>query len=107
MQETARRVADVAIVGAGITGLSLAWHLAKRGRSVVIAEREGVAAGASGIQPGGVRQQWSTRVNCELARESAAFYRDIASTISPRAKPRLEPCGYLFTAHTEGELARL
>ena len=107
MQETARRVADVAVVGAGITGLSLAWHLAQRGRSVVIAEREGVAAGASGIQPGGVRQQWGTRVNCELARESAAFYRGIASTIASRADPRLEPCGYLFAAHTETELARL
>jgi glycine/D-amino acid oxidase-like deaminating enzyme len=89
MQETARRI------------------LAQRGRSVVVAEREGVAAGASGIQPGGVRQQWGTRVNCELARESAAFYREIASTIAPRANPRLEPCGYLFAAHTETELARL
>lgn len=107
MQKTARRVADVAIVGAGITGLSLAWQVAQRGRSVFIAEREGVGAGASGIQPGGVRQQWSTRVNCELARESAAFYRDLSSTIAPRANPRLEPCGYLFLAHTEEELARL
>jgi glycine/D-amino acid oxidase-like deaminating enzyme len=107
MQETARRVADVAIVGAGITGLSLAWHLAQRGRSVVVAEREGVGAGASGIQPGGVRQQWSTRVNCELARESARFYRDLSSTIAPRGNPKLEPCGYLFVAHSEMELARL
>jgi glycine/D-amino acid oxidase-like deaminating enzyme len=81
--------------------------LAKQGRSVFIAEREGVGAGASGIQPGGVRQQWSTRVNCELARESAAFYRDLSATIAPRANPRLEPCGYLFVAHTEEELARL
>jgi sarcosine oxidase, subunit beta len=107
MQKTARPVADVAIVGAGITGLSLGWHLAQRGLSVVIAERDRVGAGASGIQPGGVRQQWSTRVNCELARESAAFYREIASTIAPRAEPRLEPCGYLFTADTATELARL
>lgn len=107
MQETARPVAEVAIVGAGITGLSLAWQLAMRGASVVVAEGEGIGAGASGIQPGGVRQQWATRVNCDLARESAAFYRRIDSTIAPRANPRLEPCGYLFTADTSRELERL
>jgi sarcosine oxidase subunit beta len=107
MQETARPRVDVAIIGAGITGLSLAWHLCERGASVMIAERDSVGAGASGVQPGGVRQQWGTRVNCELARESAAFYRELAATIAPRANPRLEPCGYLFTADSAAELARL
>jgi len=81
MQKSASGGADVAIVGAGITGLSIAWHLAQAGASVIIAERDGVGAGASGIQPGGVRQQWTTRVNCELARESVAFYRDIGRTL--------------------------
>jgi sarcosine oxidase subunit beta len=107
MQNSARRGTDVVIVGAGVIGLSIAWHLARAGASVSIAEREGVGAGASGIQPGGVRQQWTTRINCELARESAAFYRDIATTLPSAANPTLEPCGYLFTADTTGELERL
>lgn len=107
MQKSARGGADVAIVGAGITGLSIAWHLAQTGASVIIAERDGVGAGASGIQPGGVRQQWTTRVNCELARESVAFYRDIGRTLPSPANPALEACGYLFTADTTGELERL
>jgi sarcosine oxidase subunit beta len=107
MQKTARRYSDVAVVGAGITGLSVAWHLTQRGASVVIADREGIAAGATGVQPGGVRQQWSTRVNCELARESVAFYTNVAATLAPRANPRLELCGYLFVADTDKELARL
>jgi glycine/D-amino acid oxidase-like deaminating enzyme len=44
---------DVAIVGAGITGLSVAFHLAERDvGSIIVYEREGIGAGASGVQPG-------------------------------------------------------
>ena len=41
--------ADVIVVGAGVQGASLAFHLARHGASVVVLERETVAAGA---QPG-------------------------------------------------------
>jgi sarcosine oxidase, subunit beta len=61
---------DVIVVGAGVTGLSIAWHLhlLGAGASVTVVESTGVAAGASGVQPGGVRQHWSTRVSCLLSR---------------------------------------
>jgi glycine/D-amino acid oxidase-like deaminating enzyme len=98
---------DVIVVGAGVTGLSIAWHLLGRGASVMVVERTGVAAGASGVQPGGVRQQWSTRVNCLLARESAGFYRDVTDRLDALAKPVLEPCGYLFVADGEAALEQL
>ncbi len=90
----------LAVVGAGITGLSVALHLAERGADVVVHERAGVAAEASGVQPGGVRQQWSTRVNCLLARESVGFYRDVARRLEARTAPTLEECGYVFLAHS-------
>ncbi|MGH3029310.1 MAG: NAD(P)/FAD-dependent oxidoreductase [Gaiellaceae bacterium] len=100
--------ADVAIVGAGITGLSIAFHLADRqaGR-IVVYERAGIGAGASGVQPGGVRQQWGTRVNCLMARDSLAFYRDLRDRLDARADPRFRPCGYLFLADADRTLARL
>ena len=41
---------------------------------MVVLERTGIGSGQSGIQPGGVRQQWGTAVACRLARESAAFW---------------------------------
>jgi sarcosine oxidase subunit beta len=94
-------------VGAGITGLSVALHLADGGADVVVHERTGVGAEASGVQPGGVRQQWSTRVNCLLARESAEFYRDLAERLGVSAGPVLEACGYVFLSHTPERRASL
>lgn len=90
----------IAVVGAGITGLSVAFHLAENAAQVVVYERTGVGAEASGVQPGGVRQQWSTAVNCLLARESVAFYRELSARLEPRTMPVLEACGYLFLAHS-------
>jgi sarcosine oxidase subunit beta len=99
---------DVAIVGAGITGLSIAWHLAQlRAGTVAVLERTGIGAEASGVQPGGVRQQWSTRVSCDLAKESVDFYLGVAERLDARARPRLEQCGYLFVADTDELLAAL
>jgi sarcosine oxidase subunit beta len=99
---------EIAIVGAGITGLSVAWHLLERGeRSVAIYEREGIGAGASGVQTGGVRQQWGTRPNVAMARASLAFYRDLAARLEPRVDPRFRACGYLFAASTAETLDRL
>ena len=47
--------ADVIVVGAGVQGASLAFHLARRGASVLILERGVVAAGATGRSSGFVR----------------------------------------------------
>lgn len=93
--------ADVAVVGAGVTGLSVAYFLRRAGAEVVVVDRAGIAAGASGVQPGGVRQQWTTEINCELARESVEFYAGFD------VDARLDRCGYLFVALAEETLARM
>jgi sarcosine oxidase subunit beta len=98
---------NVAVIGAGITGLAVACELAGRGAEVVVYERSAVGAGASGVQPGGVRQQWSTRVNCELARESVVFFRELSERLDADHAPTLEACGYLFLAHTLERLDQL
>ena len=105
---TAPDGADVAVIGAGITGLSIAFHLAERraGR-IVVYERVGIGAGASGVQPGGVRQQWGTRGNCLMARASLAFYRELFERLRPRVAAVFRPCGYLFVAHEPATLERL
>lgn len=100
--------ADVAVVGAGITGLSIAWHLAELSAGdVVVFERTAVGSGASGVQPGGVRQQWASRANCVIARESYTFYCELRERLSTGLDAVLEPCGYLFLAQTDDALQQL
>jgi sarcosine oxidase, subunit beta len=98
---------EVAVVGAGVTGLAVARELRLRGVDVAVLEREGIAAGASGVQPGGVRQQWGTRVACRLARESVAFWREVNQHLDPRVPLELRASGYLFVAESDETLERL
>lgn len=99
---------SVAIAGAGITGLSIAWHLAQRGvRGVRVFDGSGIAAGATGIQPGGVRQQWGNAVTCRMAREAFRFYSGLGERLGVAVDARLDRCGYLFTAHGRAGLEQL
>src|SRR3954454_9873243 len=95
------------VVGAGVVGLAVARELRKRGAEVVVLDREGVGAGASGVQPGGVRQQWGTRVACRLARESIEVWREADDRLEARVPLQLRRGGYLFVAQTGETLARL
>lgn len=98
---------EVAVVGAGVVGLAVARELAGRGRRVTVLEREGIGAGASGVQPGGVRQQWGTNVACRLARESVAFWREVGTRLDARMPLTLRRSGYLFVARSQETLDRL
>jgi sarcosine oxidase, subunit beta len=107
LQDLSSTRSTACVVGAGITGLAIAYELASRGLDVAILERTGIGAGASGVQPGGVRQQWGTRVNCALARESLEFYRRVEEHLdAPHIGPLTE-CGYVFLAHSDERLAGL
>jgi glycine/D-amino acid oxidase-like deaminating enzyme len=98
---------EIVVVGAGVVGLSIALQLAERGASVTVVERAGTGAGASGVQPGGVRQQWGTRINCLLARESIGFYAEARERLRMRVDPGFRRCGYLFLAHSEAALEQM
>ncbi len=102
-----RQPLDVAVVGAGVVGLAIAHELQRRGARVAVFERSGIAAGASGVQPGGVRQQWGTAIACRLARESAAFYARADELLQPLVPFGFQRCGYLFVAHSTETLERL
>src|SRR5947209_2469824 len=49
---------SVLVIGAGVHGLSTAWHLAQAGERVLVVDKIGVAAGASGIACGVVRNNY-------------------------------------------------
>lgn len=98
--------AEIAIVGGGVIGLSIAYHLARRGLyNVVVLERGYLAEGASGRNGGGVRQQWSTEINIRLMQESVELCRRFAVDLGVNVWFRQG--GYLFLARSAKEVARL
>jgi glycine/D-amino acid oxidase-like deaminating enzyme len=56
----------VLVVGAGVHGLSTAWHLAQKGERVLVVDKDRVAAGASGIACGVVRNNYFQPAMSEL-----------------------------------------
>lgn len=99
--------AEVVIVGGGVVGASVAYHLAARGcRDVVVLERgAGAGEGSTGRATGGFRAQFGTRVNVQLsllAREKLLRFREETGV-----DPGFRQCGYLFVAQSDAELAAL
>ncbi len=68
--------ADVLIIGGGVHGCALAFHLARRDSSVIVLEKRHVAAGATGRSSGLVRMHYDTEVEARLAWESFQYFRD-------------------------------
>ncbi len=62
------------VVGAGIVGLSSAYHLARRGATVTVLEKEEVGAGSTDRANGGIRAQFTSPVSVALSRESIAVW---------------------------------
>ncbi len=67
---------DVLIIGGGVQGASLAFHLAQRGVSVIVFEKKFVGAGATGRSSGLVRMHYDTEIDARLAWESFQYFRD-------------------------------
>jgi sarcosine oxidase subunit beta len=59
--------ADVIVVGAGVQGASLAFHLARRGARALVLERGVIAAGATGRSSGFVRMHYDLESESRLA----------------------------------------
>ena len=68
--------AEVIVIGAGVHGASLAFHLAQRGVKVILLEKKFVAAGATGRSSGLVRMHYDVRQASELAWVSFQYFRN-------------------------------
>src|ERR1700692_4721253 len=101
------QTADVVIIGAGIVGSSIAYHLTANGcRKVLVIERESSQGkGSTGKSMGGVRAQFSTPVNIQMSLYSIPFYASFEERIGHPCDYR--PQGYLFCATTSQHLAYL
>lgn len=84
----------IVIIGGGVVGASVAWHLAERGvRDIVVLDRApSLGEGSTGKATGGVRAQFETDINIRMSLYSIDFFRDWNQPVE------YELSGYLFLA---------
>ncbi len=102
-----RETADVMIIGGGVVGSSVAYHLRRDGFTgrIIVAERDSTYARASSfLAMGGVRQQFGSAANIAMAQYSIRFYREFDERMSVGgyiARAWLRQRGYLFLVNHE------
>lgn len=95
--------AEVVIVGGGIVGASIAYHLAARGvRDVVVLERDQLGSGSTTRNAGGVRLQFSTEINVLLSLRSLPRIERFEEEMG--VDPHLRQVGYLFLITEERDV---
>lgn len=96
--------ADVVIVGGGVIGLSIAYHLAQAGVDrVVLLERDTFGCGSTCKAAGGVRANFSDEVNVALGLRSLETFEKFSVEFDQDID--LHQPGYLFLIDDEDDLA--
>lgn len=94
----------VVIIGGGVIGTATAFYLAKSGiRNVAVLEKDYLSSGSTGRCGGGIRQQWSERMNVRLAMRSVDHFKRFESEVGFDIE--YFQGGYLLLAHTEEEVS--
>src|SRR5262249_34836101 len=76
------KTADAIIVGGGVTGVSIAFHLAALGvRRIVVLERKFLGAGGTGRSVGIVRQLYPTPETTQMVRASLAVFQQFPEAV--------------------------
>lgn len=92
----------IAIIGAGIVGSSIAYHLAKFGENdVVVFEKSYISSGSTGRCAGGIRQQWSSPNNVLLAMRSVKLFERLSEETGVDIE--YKQGGYLVLSYDESE----
>jgi sarcosine oxidase, subunit beta len=107
LEDIGMTTADVVIIGGGIVGASIAYHLTAAGcGSVLVLERETQQGkGSTGKSMGGVRAQFSTPVNVQMSLYAIPFYASFDESLGHPAGYR--PQGYLFCATSDSHMSYL
>ncbi|MDN7874900.1 NAD(P)/FAD-dependent oxidoreductase [Burkholderia aenigmatica] len=95
---------DVVVIGAGVIGSSVAFHLSKLGaRNVLVLDRGTIGAGTTSQSSGILRTHYSVKENVELARKSWHVFNTFPEYIGDdEASCGLVKCGYMIVA-SEGD----
>lgn len=96
--------ADVVIVGGGVIGASIAYHLAAKGvTDVAVIERDRLGSGSTSRNAGGIRLQFSTEINVRLSQRSLPRLERFADEMGVDLDFR--QVGYLFLITTDADAA--
>jgi sarcosine oxidase subunit beta len=96
--------ASVVVIGGGVIGTSIAFHLAEAGaRDVLVLDRGMLGAGSTAKAAGGVRAQFSDELNIRIALRSLDAFEDFGRR--PGWEIDLEQVGYLFLLTTPNDVA--
>jgi len=98
------KTAEIVIVGGGIIGTSIAYHLAqKQAKGVVLLEKGMLGEGSTAKCAGGIRAQFSTEINIRFSLESFNTWNHFQEIMEGELD--FKKVGYLFLAATEDEWA--
>ncbi len=87
---------DAIIIGAGVMGASLAFHLSQRGIKTAVLERKTVASGATGHSSGLIRMHYDLQVEAQLAFESYQYFSNWKERVGG-------DCGFIRTGFLQIE----
>jgi sarcosine oxidase subunit beta len=98
------RSAEVVIIGAGVIGASVAYHLAKNGCDpiLVLERHREPGRGSTSRATGGFRAQFGSKINVRLSLLSREKLVRLEEDLG--VDPGYRPCGYLFLAVDEAQL---
>ena len=97
------RSAAIVVIGGGVVGCSIAYHLARRGeRDVVVLERETVGSGTTSKAAGGIRAQFPTETEIRISQECIRVFERFAHEFG--VDPGYRKIGYLSLLTDEADL---
>src|SRR5881409_3860354 len=89
------RTASAVVIGGGVVGCSIAYHLARRGLAdVVVVERETVGSGTTSKAAGGIRVQFPTETEIRFSLEAIRVFERFQDEFG--VDPGYKKIGYLF-----------
>ncbi len=95
---------NLLIIGAGISGVSIAYNLAKKGMTGIhVVDKGYFTSGATGRCGAGVRTQWATEMNCILALKSIEFFEKAKEILEYPHDLEFKQEGYLILATSQAE----
>jgi sarcosine oxidase, subunit beta len=95
--------AEVVVIGGGVIGASVAFHLAEAGVDVVLVERAQLASGSTSRAAGGVRTQFSDELNIRIGLRCIEAFERFGER--PGWEIDLKQVGYLFLLSREQDVA--